>query len=171
MDLHGIDIGPILAALASLVTVAITWAAKKVAAKAAADTAKTKTETAALKLAALATSLAGRAWDKLSVPVQKALADGTISADERAEIEAVVAALVKDFTSEDDLNALADALGRPLPGLIAKLAALILGIFARAHDPDIKTESSLAFPVGTTVVQVTDPETQAEIDKANAMGG
>lgn len=162
MTWNGIDLSSILAGLASLVTILIGWAVSSLRKKADADTVKSKAETALLKIAAIAASMAQRAWTTLSPKVQLALADGKMSVEERAEIEAAVQVLLKDFTSDDDLKALAEALGLPLPGVIAKITSLIISSFAFAHDPTNPTQSRLAFPVrggaGNTQSEMDDPK-------------
>jgi len=110
--------------------------------------------TALMKLGAIALGMAGRAWDKLAPQVQAALADGTISTEERASIEATVKDLLKDFTSEDDLKAIGEALGLPLAGIIAKLASMLIEKYAIAHDPGNLKVSALAYPVSDTNVAV-----------------
>ena len=102
---------------------------------------------ALVKLGAIAVALAGRAWDRLSPMVQAALADGRMTQEERTAIEEAVRELVKDFASADDLTKIAEAVGLPLPGLLAKLAAMVIERFAFAHDPDIATASALVYPV------------------------
>lgn len=142
-----IDLSGLIGVLVSIVTALLGWLAVKVKGAAQASTDKSKTEQAGLKVAALVTAMAGKAWDTLAPKLQAALADGTISPEERSAIEAQVKLLVADFTSEDDLKALADALGLPLPGLIAKIASMLIGIFTSAHDPAINTVSAKAYPV------------------------
>jgi hypothetical protein len=111
--------------------------------------------------------MAGRAWDRLSPQIQVALSDGTISPAERLEIEATVKALVAEFTSSDDLAALASALGLPLPGLIAKIASMLIGMFTSAHDVTNTATSSLQYPLKV------DAQTaeEAELDKLRAGQG
>ena len=147
MTWNGIDLTSILGLLATIVTGLLGWLANSIKKKQEASAAQSKAEVALLKLAAIATGMAGRAWDTLAPEVQKALADGKMTSDERAVIEAKVQELLKDFASADDLKAIADALGIPLPGLVAKIAAMLIEKFAFAHDPTTPTQSRLAFPV------------------------
>jgi hypothetical protein len=135
-------LGTILTALLALVLNAI----RK---KQEADANASKSQIALLKLGEIVATLAGKAWNELSPKIQAALAnDGKIDAAERAEIEVVVASLVKDFTDAASLTEIAKALGLPLPGLIARIAAGIIDIVTKAHDPDIKDSASpAAFPV------------------------
>ena len=147
MTWNGIDLTQILALLATVVTGLLGWLANSIKKKQEASAAQSKAETALLKLAAIAAGMAGRAWSNLSPVVQKAMADGKLDAPERAEIEAKVQELLKDFASADDLKLIADALGIPLPGLVAKIAAMLIEKFAFAHDPTTPNQSRLAFPV------------------------
>lgn len=149
MDIAGthIDLSGIVGVVLSLVAALIGLAASKVRAASEASAAKSKTESAMLKVAALATSLAGRAWDKLSPQLQLALADGAISATERADIERSVKELLADFTSSDDLEKLAVALGLPMPLLIGKIASMLIGMFTSAHDVTNTATSALQYPL------------------------
>lgn len=144
---HGFDLTPLIGALISLVALAIGWLTKRAAAAAAASTATSKAQLAGIKLAAIGAAMLGKAWDTLSPRLQVALADGTISAQERAEIETAVKGLLADFTSEDELKGITEALGLPLPGVVAKIASYLIGQFTAAHDPTIPTASAKAYPV------------------------
>lgn len=150
MEWNGIDLSGVLGGLASLLGLLIAWAVNSLRKKADADTKRSKAETALLKVAAIASAMAQRAWTTLSPQLQAALADGKMSAEERAEIEKSVQVLIKDFTSDDDLKQIAEALGLPLPGVIAKIASLIISTFAFAHDTTNPSQSRLAFPVGAS---------------------
>jgi hypothetical protein len=143
-------LGSILVALLGYLT---TWLKRK----AEAETNASKAQTALLKLGNIAVAMAGRAWDALGPIVQQSLADGKMTAEERSQIEAKVEALLKDFASADDLADIASALGLPLPGLIAKIAAMIIEKFAFAHDPANITQSKLAFPVASPSLDPDDP--------------
>lgn len=148
---RGIDLSPLLGALIAIIGAAITWIAnraQKSSAKANDEVAKTsRAERALLKLGVIAAGMSGRAWDRIGPAAQAALADGRIDAAERAHLEAIVQGLLRDFSSEDDLKEITEALGLPLPGIVAKIAAMVLGRFTQAHD-EVNTEvSALEFPV------------------------
>lgn len=151
MTFKGIDITPLLTGLISIVAGLISLAAIKLRAAAAAAEQKSKGERALMQVGVLVTSLLGRAWDKLSPQIQAAIADGQVTAEERAALEKAVEALLADLVTQDDLRSLAEALGLPLPGLVAKIASMLLDTFTKAHDPSIPAVSSLAFPVATDV--------------------
>lgn len=156
MTWNGVDMTSIITALAGIITALLGWAANSIRKRQEADAANTRAQTALLKLGAIAIAMAGRAWDKLSPAIQQAMADGKITAEERGAIEAEVQALLKDFTSSDDLAQIASALGIPLPGLVAKIAAMLIEKFAFAHDPGNVTVSAKAFPV-TSGLPADDP--------------
>jgi hypothetical protein len=147
MTFKGIDLTPLLGGLLSIISALIGWALLKVKNAAQAAETTSKTQATMLKLAALVTAMLGRAWDRLSPTIQAAIADGEVTAEERAQLEAEVRLLVSEFATQDDLKAMATILGLPLPGLIAKIASMMLDTFTKAHDPANSTVSSLAFPV------------------------
>jgi preprotein translocase subunit YajC len=149
MTWNGIDLSGLLGTLASIVTALLGWALVSIRKHQEAQATASKAQIALLKLGEIVTTVAGKAWAELSPKVQAALAnDGKIDAAERAEIEVVVAGLVKDLTDAASLTEIAKALGLPLPGLIARIAAGIIDIVTKAHDPDIKNSASpAAFPV------------------------
>jgi hypothetical protein len=94
--------------------------------------------------------MATDAWQTLASAVQVRVADGTFSAQDRAEIEAIVGQLLTKYTSSEELTKITEALGLPLPGIIAKIAAYIIDRVTTAHDPDLVTAQSAApaaFPV------------------------
>jgi hypothetical protein len=161
---QGLDLGPILQAVLGLVAMLIGWVGTKVAARQTADAKKTRAETALLQLAQLVTMLAGKAWDRLSPKVQAALADGRVTPEERAGIEAEVKAILAEggeqLTSADELGKIASALGLPMAGLIARIAAGIIDMVTRSHDPDLVEDSAAptAFPVGA---ELSDEERNA----------
>jgi len=144
----------ILKVLGAVASIVVPWLLSKWQTS---QSANANANTALVKLGAIALGMAGRAWDKLAPQVQAALADGTISADERAAIEASVKELLKDFTSEDDLKAIGEALGLPLAGIIAKIASMLIEKFAIAHDPTNPAVSALAYPVSETNVVPVAP--------------
>lgn len=147
MTFQGFDLTPLLGALVTILGSLLSWAAVKVGKAADAAKQEKSAQAALLRVAALASTLVGRAWDTLAPQVQAAIADGKVTAEERAALERAIRGLVGQFVTEDELAALAKALGLPLPGLVAKLASMVLDTFTKAHDPDVPTESALAFPV------------------------
>ena len=157
MTWNGVDMTSILTALAGIITALLGWAANSIRKKQEADAANTKAQTALLKLGAIALAMAGRAWDKLSPDIQAALADGKMSPEERAHIEAEVQALLKDFASADDLEEIGKALGIPLPGLVAKIAAMLIEKFAFAHDASNPAVSAKVYPVAPGGLDPNDP--------------
>ena len=157
MNFKGIDLSPLLTIVVSLVTGLFGWLATSLRKKAEADTAASKATTALLKLGEIALAMATDAWQTLAPAVQARLADGTFSAQDRAEIEAMVGTLIGKYTSSDELAKITSALGLPLPGIIAKIAAFIIDRVTRAHDPEIlDSQSPLAFPVSTRITDVSD---------------
>jgi uncharacterized membrane protein YebE (DUF533 family) len=141
------DISVFLPALGSILTALLGFVAVWLKRKAEAQVNQSKAEKALIQLGVIATGMAGRAWDALSPSIQAAFADGKMTAEERKQIEAKVQELLKDFASADDLANIASALGLPLPGLVAKIAAMLIEKFAFAHDPATPQGSNLAFPV------------------------
>lgn len=156
MTYNGIDLSGLLTPLLGIITALLGWALNSLRRKQEAQTQQSKAETALLKLGVIAMGMAGRAWDTLSPKIQLALADGKMSAEERAEIEKAVQELLKDFASADDLANIASALGLPLPGIISKIAAMVIEKFAFAHDATNPTASALSFPVAQP--QAYDPD-------------
>ena len=152
---QGVDLSPILQAVLGLVAMLIGWLTTKIAAKQKADASRSRAEAALLQVAQLVAMLAGKAWDVLSPKVQAALADGKISAEERADIEAAVRAIIESsteqLTSKAELEKVAAALGLPFAGLIASIAAGIIDKITRAHDPDLlDSDAPAAFPVSVS---------------------
>jgi len=112
---------------------------------------KMKADSAWTKLANIGISLAGKAWDHLGPVVQQALADGKITAEERAAIEKVVQDLVEEDTSKGALEEIAKAVGLPFAGIIARLAADFIDTWTAAHDPANTSVSRLAYPTPAMV--------------------
>lgn len=150
MTWNGVDLSGLLGTLASILTALLGWVAVSIKKKQAAAAEQSKAETSLLKLAAIAAGLAGKAWDTLSPDIQAALADGKMTPEERLHIEAHVGDLLKEFADGDELKQIAEALGLPLPGLVAKIAAMLIEKFAFAHDPTTPAQSKLEFPVSST---------------------
>lgn len=149
MTWNGVDLSGVLGALASIVSALLGWALVAIRKRQEAAASASKAELALLKLGEIVTTVAGKAWSELSPKVQAALAnDGKIDAAERAEIEKVVAKLVEELTDSASLKQIAEALGLPMPGLIARIAAGIIDMVTKAHDPDIvHSAAPAAFPV------------------------
>ena len=156
MTFKGIDLSPLLQVIMSLVLGLFGWAATALKKKADADTAASKAQTALLKLGQIGLAMATDAWQTLAPAVQVRVADGNFSAQDRADIEAMVGKLLEKYTSSDELQKITEALGLPLPGIIAKLAAFIIDRITSAHDPQLlNTASPAAFPVSGR--DLTDP--------------
>lgn len=156
MTYKGIDLTPLITLAISLLSTLLGWAGLKVGRAADAAKAEKTAQAALLRIGVLATTILGRAWDTLAPQVQAAIADGKVTAEERAALERAVRSLVGQFVGEDELEQLARAIGLPLPGLIAKLASMVLDQFTKAHDPDVPTESALAFPVAAPAAGFSD---------------
>jgi hypothetical protein len=108
---------------------------------------KFKADSAWAKLANIAIALAGKAWERVGPEVQKALADGKITAEERAAIEAAVMQVVEEATDKATLEQIGAAVGLPMPGIIAWIASYFIDKWTAAHDPSNTSVSKLAFPV------------------------
>jgi hypothetical protein len=136
----------------SLVTALFGWLALALKRKAEAETAASKAQTAMLKLGEIGLAMATDAWQTLAPAVQARVADGEFSVEDRKAIEAIVASLVDKYTSSGELQKIAEALGLPVPGIIAKIAAFIIDRVTAAHDPDIlESAAPAAFPTGRIV--------------------
>lgn len=147
----GIDMSTLISTLGSVVLALLGWLANSIRKKSEADSKKTRAETALLKLAAIATGMAVRAWNALSPVAQAAFAnDGKWDDVERKQFEDKVQEILKDFASADDLKEICEALGIPLAGIVSKIAAMLIEKFAFAHDPEILSQSPLAFRVSKT---------------------
>lgn len=149
MTWNGIDLTGLLGTLASVITALLGWVLVSIRKRQEAQANASKAEIALLKLGEIITTVAGKAWNRLSPKVQEALAnDGRIDAAERAVIEAIVSELVVELTDTDSLTDIAKALGLPMPGLIARIAAGIIDLVTKAHDPGITNSMApAAFPV------------------------
>jgi hypothetical protein len=108
---------------------------------------KLKAESAWSKLANIGVALVGKAWDRLGPEVQKALADGKITAEERAAIEEVAMQLLDEVADKATIEDIAKAVGLPVPGIIAWLVSGFIDRWVAAHDPRIPEASPKAFPV------------------------
>jgi hypothetical protein len=148
---RGFDLTPLIGALLLLVSGVITWVGKRISAAQAASAETSRAEKAALQLAEVATMLADRAWVTLAPTVQTIIADGNVTAEERAQLESVLRRILDDSTqtlvSKETLEGIASALGLPFAGLVARLASSILGIFVKAHTPENREVEAGQFPV------------------------
>lgn len=117
---------------------------------------KMKADSAWTKLANIGVALAGKAWDRLGPTVQAALADGKITAEERAAIEQAAVDLLDEVTDKKTLEEIASAVGLPLPGIIAWLASGFIDTWTKAHDPANTDVSVKAFPVATAPAAASD---------------
>lgn len=147
MTFKGIDLSPVMTALMTIVTALIGWVAVYIKRRQEAATAESKATQAWLKLAEVVTLIAGRGWERIGPEVQAALADGKIDAAERAKIEEVAKKLLDEVTDTGTLELLAKAVGLPVPGIIAWIASKLIDLWTQAHDPDILTVSTKAYPV------------------------
>jgi hypothetical protein len=147
MTYKGIDLSAVITGLMTIVTALIGWVAVFVKRKQEAATAESKATQAWLKLAEVVTAIAGKGWDRLGPELQTALADGKIDAAERTKIEEVAKALLDEVTDAGTLEVLAKAVGLPVPGIVAWIASKLIDLWTQAHDPDIPTVSSKAYPV------------------------
>lgn len=132
--------------LMPVITGLLAWAATAIAKASAASAAEKKAVLAGLKVGAIATSLLQKGWEHIGPEVQAALADGKIDSAERAIIETSVKELLADATDAATLEEIGKALGLPLAGVVAKIAAFLIEKWAAAHDPNVPTASSLAYP-------------------------
>ena len=149
MTWNGIDLSGILSIVVTIITGLLGWAATSLKKKADADAAASKAATAVVKLGQIGLAMATDAWQTLAPAIQARLADGSFSADDRKDVEGMVAQLLSKYTSSDELTKITSALGLPLPGIIAQIAAFIIDRVTKAHDPDLLTgtASPMAFPV------------------------
>jgi len=145
-----------------VVTGLLAWVANSIAKRNSAAAAESKALTAGLKLAAIGAALLQKGWTHIGPEVQTALADGKIDESERATIEASIRELLKDVTDEATLKEISDALGLPLPGVIAKIASYLIEKWTQAHDPVVVTASANTYPTPTMLMDAgmgaPDPE-------------
>lgn len=144
---RGFDLTPILSGLVLVIGAAFAWVSKKIAAANTATAANAGASTALLKLGNIGFSMAGDLWSQFSVEFQKRIADGKIDADDREYFRLMVKQNIEKYTSAEELKKIADALGLPLPGIIARVAEYIIDRLTKAHDPVIEEVSDLAYPV------------------------
>jgi hypothetical protein len=113
------------------------------------------------QVAELGASVIGTAWDTIGPQLQAALADGSISAAERAAIEAAVFQTIQKSATQPNFEVLAKKLNIPLAAIVAKLASSFVQTWAAAHDPAVTTASALAFPVAAVAQSNLAPNTDA----------
>ena len=147
---RGFDLSPLIGLLITIVTGLFAWLARRIAAAQAASAQQSAAQTALLKLSALALTMAGELWSEFSAEFQRRIADGQIDAADREAFRQLVAAKIEKYTSAEELRKIAEALGLPLPGIIAKVTEFVIDRLAKAHDPVIQDVSAKAFPVGAS---------------------
>jgi hypothetical protein len=148
----GFDLTPVIAGLVAVIGALLTWVSRKVASSQAASADKSRAETAAIRLAAIGLAMVGDLWDEMSREFQLRIADGEIDADDREAFRHLVSAKIEQYTSADELKKIAEALGLPLPGIIARVAEYAIDRLTKAHDPSTPEVSAKAYPVAA------DPE-------------
>ena len=144
---HGFDLTPIISGLVVVVGALFTWLARKVAASQDASAEKSRAETAGLRLAAIGLAMVGDLWNELSREFQLRIADGKIDADDREAFRTLIASRIETYTSAEELKKIAEALGLPLPGIIARVAEYVIDRLTKAHDPLTPEVSAKAYPV------------------------
>jgi hypothetical protein len=142
----------LLPTVVTLVTAVLGWFGTKLAKS---MESKNQAEKAAATIGQFALGLAGDIWTSINPVIQGALADGSISAAERAAILKAVTDRLGQVDVSDTVSGLAKALGLPLSSVIGTITEWLIGHFAKAHDPDVPTASSLPYPVGASKVQAS----------------
>lgn len=122
----------------------ITWAAAKLAASA---TSKNKAVAAAANIGNVGLSIANSIWTKVAPEVQAALADGVLTADERAHLISLVTVEVTGIDVNGTVSKIASDLGLPLSGVIGTIAEWVINHYAQAHDQNNPNVSDMSFPV------------------------
>lgn len=151
---RGFDLGPIIAGLVTVIGALLAWVGRKIAKAQEASAEQSRAETAALRLAAIGLAMVGDLWHELSREFQLRIADGKIDADDREAFRQMVAAKIEQYTSADELKKIAEALGLPLPGIIARVAEYVIDRLTKAHDPSTPEVSAKAYPVDAAVEPV-----------------
>jgi mannose/fructose/N-acetylgalactosamine-specific phosphotransferase system component IID len=139
--------GPLLGLAVTVIGSAITLLLNKIGASVIKAN---KAQGAMLRVAAIETSLLQKGWTTIGPEIQKDLADGKLDAAETARIEQMIGDLAKDNVDAETLTEIGTALGLPLAGIIAKIAAGLIGTWTAAHDPGVNTTSNLAFPIAAS---------------------
>lgn len=143
----GWDITPLVGIAITVITAALGLVAKKIAAWSASSTALTNTQRAQIKLAEIGFSMVGDLWTQFSREFQLRIADGKIDAEDREEFKRLVSENIEKYTSKEELAKIADALGLPLPGIIARVVEYVIDRLTKAHDPSTPEVSAKAYPV------------------------
>jgi hypothetical protein len=143
----GFDLTPLIAGAITIVGALFAWLARKIAAAQTASAEKSRAELAALQLGAIGLAMVGDLWTELSAEFQRRVADGKIDAEDREAFRRLVAAKIEKYTSAEQLKVIAEALGLPLPGIIAKVAEYVIDRLTKAHDGAIVEVSAKAYPV------------------------
>lgn len=145
--IRGFDLTPIIAGAIAVIGAVFAWLSRRIADSQAAAAERSRAETAALRLGAIGLAMVGDLWNELSREFQLRIADGKIDADDREAFRQLVAGKIEKYTSADELKTIAEALGLPLPGIIARVAEYVIDRLTRAHDPSITDVSAKAYPV------------------------
>jgi hypothetical protein len=159
---RGYDLTPLIGAAVTILTGLFAWLAKKIAAAQSASAEASRAQTAQLQLAAIGLAMVGDLWNELSREFQLRIADGKIDADDRQAFRDLIQSRIEKYTSADELRKIAEALGLPLPGIIAKVAEYVIDRLTKAHDPSTPDVSAKAYPVD---------EPAAAFDVGSASGG
>jgi hypothetical protein len=147
MTFKGVDLTGLLTALIAIVGTLLGWAATWVKKKQQADVEASKVTAAWVKLAAIATAAIGKAWAKLDAEYQQRIVDGAFSPEDREALEKMIPDVLLSVVDKATLEEIATTVGIPFPGLVAWVANFFLDKYAKAHDPNVVTESKLAFPI------------------------
>lgn len=145
--IRGFDLTPIIAGLIAVIGAVFAWLSRRIAVSQEAAAERSRAETAGLRLAAIGLAMVGDLWNELSREFQLRIADGKIDADDREAFRQLVASKIETYTSAEELKKIAEALGLPLPGIIARVAEYVIDRLTRAHDPSITDVSAKAYPV------------------------
>lgn len=143
----GFDLTPLIAGLVAVVGGLLAWVGRRISSAQQASAELSRAETAGLRLAAIGLAMVGDLWDEMSREFQVRIADGKIDADDREAFRRLVAGKIETYTSADELKKIAEALGLPLPGIIARVAEYVIDRLTKAHDPVVLEVSDLAYPV------------------------
>lgn len=165
MTFKGIDLTPILTGLVLVIGLLIQKAI------AAVGQAK-ETDNTLKKLEVLGLAIAGDVWNAMSFEFQAAIADGSISAEERAKLKVLVQVQIEKYTSSEELSKVAKTLGLPVPSVIGWVGEWLIDRFTKAHDQANSEVSSSAYPltieslVNGNGTEVGDPD-PVETEKQN----
>jgi hypothetical protein len=140
MTYKGIDMTQIILAVIAIVGMLLTKAQQKLADSKA-------QESAYARLGVIGLAMLADLWDELSREFQLAIADGNITADERAVLRKVIEAKIEKYSSRGELQKLAEALKLPIPGIIAWFAEYAIDRLTAAHNPANSRVSEAAYPI------------------------